>query len=161
MFHRLAFVYIDAIMADPDPGPSPFQKANAPYRICKTCPTRLPAVCYDRHTLCSKCRNKVCTRYSFCDECRDWSPEFREVYATHSLALRRKRVSKVRSRSRPKSSPIVDDSSSVVSDDSDAPHVIIDVSGEPIAGPSVSVQPVAEPSVYSVRRTYHRLLTIG
>ena len=40
-------------------------------RKCTNCTSRMPSFLYDNHTLCTKCRNQVCTMNLVCDECRD------------------------------------------------------------------------------------------
>ena len=106
-------------MADPGPAPKP------PVRSCVSCPKRLPALYYDKHTVCDKCRGKVCTLTSFCDECRDWPSDFRQVYVQHYRSLRQKRVSKVKKgKKKPKSSPKAEDSQSNVSGESEGSIIV-------------------------------------
>ena len=50
----------------------------------------------DKHSLCVKCRGQVCNLLVFCDECKDWSTEFREIYVRHLRTLKQKRSSKDR-----------------------------------------------------------------
>ena len=59
-------------------------------RTCLKCTNRLSDLCYDKHTLCEKCRNQVCGYNSFCDECRSWSTDFRRMYVKHQRTLHQK-----------------------------------------------------------------------
>ena len=80
--------------------------------------------CYDTHTICEKCRGKVCGYDSFCDECRLWTKEFRRMYMKHQRTLYQKRVSKENAKAKAKSPPVVDDAASNVSMES---HVSLPV----------------------------------
>ena len=57
------------------------------WRSCLKCSTRLSELCYDTHTLCETCRNKVCDLNSFCEECESWTPEFRKLYLRNKRML--------------------------------------------------------------------------
>ena len=97
------------------------------WRSCLKCPTRLSELCYDTHTLCETCRNKVCDMNSFCEECKTWTPEFRRLYLRNKRTLFIKRRSKQNRKSRAKSPPQVDDDASSASKESHAspPMVIL------------------------------------
>ena len=82
---------------------------------CLTCTNRLSDLCYDKHTLCEKCRNQVCGYNSFCDECRSWSTDFRRMYVKHQRTLHQKCVAKGNAKAKAKSPPMADDSASNVS----------------------------------------------
>ena len=110
------------------------QPSKLEIRICLKCPSRLSDLCFDKHTLCEKCRKQVCNYSSFCDECRSWSTDFRKVYVKHQRTLQQKRVSKEKAKT--KSPPIADDSASNVSVDS---HVSIPVVILPIDAQSVDI----------------------
>ena len=103
-------------------------------RSCLKCTNRLSDLCYDKHTLCEKCRKQVCSYSSFCDECRSWSTDFRKIYVKHQRTLYQKRVSKEKAKA--KSPPIADDSASNVSVES---HVSIPVVILPIDSQSVDI----------------------
>ena len=101
---------------------------------CLNCTNRLSDLCYDKHTLCEKCRNWVCGYNSFCDECRSWSTDFRRMYVKHQRTLHQKRVSKEKAKA--KSPPIADDSVSNVSIES---HVSVPVVILPLDSQSVDI----------------------
>ena len=88
------------------------------WRSCLKCSTRLSELCYDTHTLCETCRNKVCDLNSFCEECESWTPEFRKLYLRNKRTLYLKRVSKKNAKSKAKSPPQVDDAASTASQES-------------------------------------------
>ena len=90
------------------------------WRTCLTCTTRLSELCYDTHTLCEKCRGKVCDYKSFCDECDSWTKDFRKMYMRHQRTLYLKRVSKENAKSKAKSPPVVDEAASTASIESHA-----------------------------------------
>ena len=85
------------------------------WRTCLRCTTRLSELCYDTHTLCEKCRGKVCDYKSFCDECDSWTKDFRRMYMKHQRTLYLKRVSKENAKAKAKSPTlnVVDDASNV------------------------------------------------
>ena len=105
-------------------------------RTCLKCTNRLSDLCYDKHTLCEKCRNQVCGYNSFCDECRSWSTDFRKMYVKHQRTLHQKRVSKENAKAKAKSPPMADDSASNVSIES---HVSIPVVILPLDSQSVDI----------------------
>ena len=91
------------------------------WRSCLKCSTRLSELCYDTHTLCETCGNKVCDLNSFCEECESWTPEFRKLYLRNKRTLYLKRVSKKNKKegiSKAKSPPQVDDAASTASQES-------------------------------------------
>ena len=88
------------------------------WRTCLKCTTRLSELCYDTHTLCEICRDKVCDFNSFCEECESWTQEFRKLYMRHKRTLYLKRVSKRDAKSKAKSPPGVDDDASTASKES-------------------------------------------
>ena len=93
----------------------PGKSTKMVWRSCLKCPTRLSELCYDTHTLCETCRNKVCDFNSFCEECESWTPEFRKLYLRNKRTLYLKRVSK---KNKSKSPPQVDDAASAASQES-------------------------------------------
>ena len=103
-------------------------------RTCLTCTNRLSDLCYDKHTLCEKCRNQVCGYDSFCDECRSWSTDFRRMYVKHQRTLHQKRVSKGNAKAKAKSPPMADDSASNVSIESrvSVPVVILPLDSQSV-----------------------------
>ena len=72
------------------PSEDPPAEATA-LRYCLTCPMRLPALKFDAHTLCNKCRGQVCSDSNKCDECVLWGEDFFSVYAKHTAALATRR----------------------------------------------------------------------
>ena len=105
-----------------DPGKS----TKLIWRTCLKCTTRLSELCYDTHTLCEKCRGKVCDYKSFCDECDSWTKDFRKMYMKHQRTLYLKSVSKENAKAKAKSPTInvVDDDASNASIES---HVSLPV----------------------------------
>ena len=83
----------------------PGKSTKMVWRSCLKCSTRLSELCYDTHTLCEACRNKVCDLNSFCEECESWTPEFRKLYLRNKRTLYLKRVSKKNAKSKAKSPP--------------------------------------------------------
>ena len=105
-----------------DPGPP----TKVSIRICLTCPTRLSSLTFDKHTVCEKCRGQVCDLSAFCEECRDWTSEFRESYVKHQRSLQQKRSYKERAKA--KSPPVSDE---LVGDISDASIPLVQLSPDP------------------------------
>ena len=104
----------------------PGKSTKMVWRSCFKCSTRLSELCYDTHTLCEVCRNKVCDLNSFCEECESWMPEFRKLYLRNKRTLYLKRVSKKNAKSKAKSPPQVDDTASTASQGSlVSPPVVI------------------------------------
>ena len=96
----------------------PGKSTKMVWRTCLKCSTRLSELCYDTHTLCETCRNKVCDLNSFCEECESWTPEFRKLYLRNRRTLYLKRVSKRNAKSKVKSPSEVDDNASTASKES-------------------------------------------
>ena len=96
----------------------PGKSTKVVWRTCLRCTTRLSELCYDTHTVCETCRDKVCDLNSFCEECESWTPEFRKLYLRHKRTLYLKRVSKRDAKSKAKSPPEVDDNVSTASKES-------------------------------------------
>ena len=108
----------DALMAAKD---QPGKTTKIVWRSCLKCSTRLSELCYDTHTLCETCRNKVCDLNSFCEECESWTPEFHKLYLRNKRTLFVKRVSKKNKKegiSKAKRPPQVDDAASTASQES-------------------------------------------
>ena len=104
----------------------PGKSTKMVWRSCLKYSTRLSELCYDMHTLCEACRNKVCDLNSFCEECESWTPEFRKLYLRNKRTLYLKRVSKKNAKSKAKSPPQVDDAASTASQQSlVSPPVVI------------------------------------
>ena len=61
----------------------PGKSTKMVWRTCRRCTTRLSELCYATHTLCEKCRGKVCDYKSFCEECDSWTKDFRKMYMRH------------------------------------------------------------------------------
>ena len=111
-------------------------------RSCLSCNRRLPNIRFDTHTFCSKCRGQLCDFDISCDECRDWTPDFRRQSLAYIRKLKQKRESKRRrlagTRS-PLSQADDDDNNGASSDfDSEVSAVVT----SPFAGPS-NLQPSA------------------
>ena len=92
----------------------PGKSTKMVWRTCLKCTTRLSELCYDTHTLCETCRDKVCDFNSFCE----YTTYFRKLYMRHKRTLYLKRVSKGNSKSKAKSPPGVDDDASTASRES-------------------------------------------
>ena len=86
------------------------------------------------HTLCEKCRGKVCDYDSFCDECKSWTKDFRRMYMKHQRTLYLRRVLKENAKAKTKSTPVVDDAANTASIES---HVSLPVVILPIDPQSV------------------------
>ena len=72
----------------------PKKTTKVVWRTCLSYSTRLSELCYDTHTLCETCREKVCNSTSFCKECENWTADFRKLYLRNKRTLLLKRVSK-------------------------------------------------------------------
>ena len=96
----------------------PGKSTKMVWRTCLKCTTRLSELCYNTHTLCETCRDKVCDFNSFCEECESWTPEFRKLYLRHKRTLYIKRVSKRDAKSKAKYPPGVDDDARTASRES-------------------------------------------
>ena len=104
----------------------PGKSTKMVWRSCLKCSTRVSELCYDTHTLCEACRNKVCDLNYFCEECESWTPEFRKLYLRNKRTLYLKRVSKKNAKSKAKSPPQVDDAASTALQESlVSPPVVI------------------------------------
>ena len=119
--------------------------ASTAVRVCSACPTRLPSLSFDAHMVCHNCRGQVCDLNSFCDECRDWSDSFRNIYVSHMRSLETKRKYKQKKKASLASSPSPSEQSVIDTDSEINANVIdhnIDVSDTaidivvPVAGPS-------------------------
>ena len=94
--------------------------------------------------VCHNCRGQVCDLNSFCDECRDWSDSFRNIYVGHMRSLEAKRRYKQKKKASLASSPAPSEQSVIDTDSEINANVIdhIDVSDTtidivvPVAGPS-------------------------
>ena len=102
----------------------PGKSTKMVWRTCLKCTTRLSELCYDTHTLCERCRGKVCDYNSFCEECDSWTKDFHKMYMRPQRTLYLKRVSKGNAKSKAKSPPVVDDDASTASIES---HVSLPV----------------------------------
>ena len=107
----------------------PGKSTKMVWRTCLKCTTRLSELCYDTHTLCERCRGKVCDYNSFCKECDSWTKDFHKMYMRHQRTLYSKRVSKGNAKSKAKSPPVVDDDASIASIES---HVSLPVDMLPL-----------------------------
>ena len=114
-------------------------------RVCSACPTRLPSLSFDAPMVCHNCRGQLCDLNSFCDECRDWSDSFRNIYVSHMRSLETKRRYKQKKMASLASSPAPSEQSVIDTDSEINANVIdhnIDVSDTaidivvPVAGPS-------------------------
>ena len=83
--------------------PSPMAAAASnkrKFRTCLRCPSRMPSIDFDSHTLCIKCRNQVCDLDIHRDECRDWPVSKRKVFVKYNCGLKARRDSKKKRRAR-------------------------------------------------------------
>ena len=98
LFMQSAFT-IRNMDSTPEP-PSPNMAAAAPnkrkLRKCTNCTSHMHSFFYDKHTLCTKCRNQVCDMQLVCEECRDWPDTKRKIFVNYNHKLRIKRESKQR-----------------------------------------------------------------
>ena len=69
-------------------------------RSCLHCRTRMSSPDFDSHTICSVCRNLVCSQNDRCAECRAWSDVQMSAYLKRKASLERKRLSKQRAKDR-------------------------------------------------------------
>ena len=67
---------------------------SAALRSCRKCHRRMSSLKYDSHTVCSECRDVMCSLESRCDECKDWSVEIMTEYLKHRKSLATKRGKK-------------------------------------------------------------------
>ena len=67
-------------------------KAQAAFRKCviEGCHKRMPDRARDGHTICPKCRGKVCDLFVKCDECANWSMDQRKAFASYAKSLARR-----------------------------------------------------------------------
>ena len=127
------------------------RKIDASRKIpsCMTCNKRLPNIRYDTHTLCTRCRGQVCDLLVVCDECRDWTPEFRRDSLAYVRKLKQKRDWK-RKHASGATTPLpmdVDNDGDDKSSEYDSE--ISSVLTSPVSGPS-GVQPPIMPSPTAV-----------
>ena len=63
------------------------------FRKCATdgCSKRMADIQRDAHTVCTNCREQVCDVNLVCVECKDWTPEQRKVFISHTKGNTRKR----------------------------------------------------------------------
>ena len=82
-------------MSEPRPSDSAAEEARPKpsFRKCAAdgCSKRMADINRDAHTLCTKCRNQVCDVNLVCGECKDWTPEQRKVFVSHTKGNTRKR----------------------------------------------------------------------
>ena len=73
--------------------PSPMD--SSALRFCGKCHRRMSSLKYDLHTVCSQCREVICSVTTRCDECRAWSIDVMTDYLKHkkSLATKSKKKS--------------------------------------------------------------------
>ena len=122
--------------------PSPMAAAESnkrKFRTCLRCPSRMPSIDFDSHTLCIKCRDQVCDLDVHCDECRDWPVSKRKVFVKYNRGLKARRDSKRKLKARLSGTAQSSDQS-VYDTDTDVP--LLDE-------PSVPVQSVDLESVVS------------
>ena len=66
---------------------SPAPMDSSALRSCVKWHRRMSSLKYDAHTLCSQCRDVVCSLSTRCDECSNWSAEIMSDYLKHKKAL--------------------------------------------------------------------------
>ena len=115
--------------------PSPMAAAPSDKRkfwTCLHCPSRMPSIDFDSHTVCIKCRNQVCDLDVHCDECRDWPVSKRKVFVKYNHGLKARCDSKRNCKARLSGAAQSSDQS-VYDTDTDVPY---------LDEPSVPVQSV-------------------
>ena len=72
---------------------SPSLMDSSALRSCGKCHHRMSSLKHDLHTVCSQCREVVCSVTTCCDECHAWSIDTMTDYLKHkkSLATKSKR----------------------------------------------------------------------
>ena len=105
--------------------PSPMAAAASDkrkFRTCLHCPSRMPSIDFDSHTLCIKCRDQVCDLDVHCDECRDWPISKRQVFVKYNRGLKARRDSKRKRKARLSGAAQSSDQS-VYDTDTDVPYL--------------------------------------
>ena len=105
--------------------PSPMAAAASDkrkFRTCLHCPSRMPSIDFDSHTLCIKCRNQVCDLDILCDECHDWPVSKRKVFVKYNRGLKARRDSKRKRKARLSGAAQSSDQS-VYDTDTDVPYL--------------------------------------
>ena len=69
-------------------------------RNCPNCKTRMSGRELDPHVICIDCRGKDCNGETRCDICVSWSDQQMGQYLKHQASLKRKRESKLKSKSK-------------------------------------------------------------
>ena len=64
-------------------------------RSCSTCKKRMSNLKYDKHTICSACRDIRCDIENRCSECKDWTVSQMEDFIRHRKSLESKGPKKV------------------------------------------------------------------
>ena len=115
-FNRFAVYYAFHLFTDLRLYTAVVMAASTAVRVCSACPTRLPSLSFDAHMVCHNCRGQVCDLNSFCDECRDWSDSFRNIYVSHMRSLETKRRYKQKKKASLASSPAPSEQSVIDTD---------------------------------------------
>ena len=105
--------------------PSPMAAAASDkrkFRTCLHCPSRMPSIDFDSHTLCIKCRDQVCDLDVHCDECRDWPISKWQVFVKYNRGLKARRDSKRKRKARLSGAAQSSDQS-VYDTDTDVPYL--------------------------------------
>ena len=69
--------------------------ATAALRSCPKCRRRMSSLKHDSHTICSHCREVVCSVETRCSECQSWSVESIQEYLKYQKSLAGKRSKKL------------------------------------------------------------------
>ena len=62
--------------------PVPTSMDSAVLRSCPKCHQRMSSLKHDSHSICSHCRDIVCSLGTRCNECKDWPVDIMQVVAT-------------------------------------------------------------------------------
>ena len=67
---------------------------SAALRSCPKCHRRMSILKHDSHSICSLCRDTVCSLDTRCSECKDWPVDIMQEYLKHKKSLAGKRGKK-------------------------------------------------------------------
>ena len=73
---------------------TPSAMDSAALRSCPKCRRRMSNLKHDSHTICSRCRDVVCSVETRCSECKSWSIEATQELLKYQRSLAGKRSSK-------------------------------------------------------------------
>ena len=125
---------------------------SAALRSCSKCHRRMSSLRYDSHTICSQCRDVLCSLDTSCTECKDWSAEVMTEYIKRRKSLATKSGKKpavaaasVSSLPAVASSPLLGSPPSLpsISDDSKIRDAVLSVLQSLTQSGSVGINPVS------------------